>query len=61
MTKEQKLAIKAMLYAFDRYGERLIGAVYLDRYNSNENRIDFGEAYNISYTDVYGAFVCPVS
>lgn len=48
MTKEQKLAIKAMLYAFDRYGERLIGAIYIDnRHNPNENRIDFGEAYNI--------------
>lgn len=50
MTKEQKLAIEAMLYAFNRYGaEYLIGATYLaNRHNPTEdNSIDFGEAYNI--------------
>lgn len=48
MTKKQKLAIKAMLYAFDKYGERLIGSLYVNNVHKYpDDVIDFGEAYNI--------------
>ena len=49
LTEQQKLAIKAMLFAFDKYGaDRLIGSRYIDNVNKYpESTIDFGEAYNI--------------
>lgn len=49
MTKDQKTAIKAMLYAFDRYGaKRLCSSNYIpDMANHPEYMMSFGEAYNI--------------
>ena len=49
MTKEQKDAIKAMMYAFDKYGaKRLASSYYMpDRINHPEYMVSFGEAYNI--------------
>lgn len=49
MTKDQKTAIKAMLYAFDRYGaKRLCGSTYIPNIkNDPEYTMSFGEAYNI--------------
>lgn len=49
MTKDQKTAIKAMLYAFDRYGaNRLCDSTYIPNIkNYPEYTMSFGEAYNI--------------
>jgi hypothetical protein len=49
LTAQQKLAIKAMMYAFDKYGaKRLIGAQYVNNVHKYpEGTIDFGEAFNI--------------
>lgn len=49
MTKEQVLAVKAMMYAFNKYGaNRLACSSYLpDWQNHPEERMGFGEAYNI--------------
>ena len=49
MTKEQKDAINAMMYAFDKYGaKRLVSGFYMpDRINHPEHIVSFGEAYNI--------------
>lgn len=49
MTKEQKVAIKAMMYAFDKHGaQRLASSYYMpDRINHPEYMMSFGEAYNI--------------
>ena len=49
MTKEQKTAIKAMMYAFDKYGvRRLADSAYVpDRINHPEYTMNFLEAYNI--------------
>lgn len=49
LSNKQKLAIKAMMYVFDKWSERYVGSTYLDnRHNvTDDNRIDFGEAYNI--------------
>ena len=49
LTAQQKLAIKAMMYAFDKYGaKRLIGSQYVNNVHKYpEGTIDFGEAFNI--------------
>ena len=49
MTKEQVLALKAMMYAFDKYGaKRLIESTYsINPFTENEVSIGFCEAYNI--------------
>lgn len=49
LSNKQKLAIKAMMYVFDKWSERYVGSTYLDnRHNvTDDNSIDFGEAYNI--------------
>ena len=52
LNKKEKLAIKALLYCFDKYGEnRLIGATYYTNIShgitEKTPRIEFGEAYNI--------------
>ena len=48
LKKSEKLAIKAMMYAFERYGTRLVGAIYVsDRKTYPKDTMDFGEAYNI--------------
>lgn len=49
MTKEQKDAIKAMMYAFDKYGAKKLAASFYmpDRINHPEHMVSFGEAYNI--------------
>lgn len=49
MTKDQKTAIKAMMYAFDKYGaKRLCGSTYIPFIKSDpEYAMSFGEAYNI--------------
>lgn len=49
MTKDQKTAIKAMMYAFDKYGaKRLCGSTYIPNIkNEPEYTMSFGEAYNI--------------
>lgn len=49
LTAQQKLAIKAIMYAFDKYGAKwLIGAQYVNNVHKYpEGTIDFGEAYNI--------------
>ncbi len=48
LNKREKLAIRAMMYAFDRYGQRLIGALYVnDTKAYPKETIDFGEAYNM--------------
>ena len=50
LNKKEKLAINAMLYAFEKYGvNRLIGATYYQGVKNMKTaeRIDFGEAYNI--------------
>lgn len=50
LNKKEKLAVKAMMYAFDKYGaNRLIGATYYHGVTNMKTaeRIDFGEAYNM--------------
>lgn len=49
MTKDQKTAIKAMMYAFDKYGsKRLCCSTYIPSIeNYPEHAMSFGEAYNI--------------
>lgn len=49
MTKDQKTAIKAMLYAFDRYGaNRLCGSTFMpDVKKHPDYMMGFGEAYYI--------------
>lgn len=49
MTKDQKTAIKAMMYSFDKYGaKRLCGSTYIPNIkNDPEYTMSFGEAYNI--------------
>ena len=49
MTKEQKDAIKAMMYAYNKYGaKRLASGFYMpDRINHPDHIVDFAEAYNI--------------
>ena len=50
LNKKEKLAVKAMMFAFERYGaDRLIGATYYHGVNDMKTaeRIDFGEAYNM--------------
>ena len=49
MTKEQIVAVRAMMYAFDKYGaKRLIGSIYaINAFTKDEVSIGFGEAYNI--------------
>lgn len=49
MTEDQKTAIKAMLYAFDRYGaNRLCGSTFIpDGKNHPNYMMGFGEAYYI--------------
>lgn len=49
LSDKQKLAIKAMMFVFDKWSERYVGSTYIDnRHNvTDDNSIDFGEAYNI--------------
>lgn len=49
LSEREKLAIKAMMYAFDKYGaKRLIGSQYVNNVHKYpEGTIDFGEAFNI--------------
>lgn len=49
MTKKQILAVRAMMYAFDKYGaKRLIDSSYaINPFTENKISIGFGEAYNI--------------
>lgn len=49
LSNKQKLAIKAMMFVFDKWSERYVGSTYIDnRHNvTDDNSIDFGEAYNI--------------
>ena len=49
MTKDQKTAIKAMLYAFDRYGaNRLCGSFFMPDGKKDTNyMMGFGDAYYI--------------
>lgn len=49
MTKEQVMAVRAMMYAFDKYGaKRLIESIYtINAFTKDEVCIGFGEAYNI--------------
>lgn len=49
MTKEQVLALKAMMYTYRHYGaNRLADSSYLpDWENHPEESMGFGEAYNI--------------
>lgn len=49
MTKDQKTAIKAMMYSFDKYGaKRLCSSTYIpDIKNDPKYTMSFGEAYNI--------------
>lgn len=48
MTKKQKLAVRAMMYAFEKYGvKRLVDAKYIVRKEDHDEGIDFCEAYNV--------------
>lgn len=49
MTKEQILAVRAMMYAFDKYGaKRLIESSYvINAFTKDEVSIGFGDAYNV--------------
>ena len=49
MKKEEIVAIKAMMYAFDRYGmKRLLESQYvINPFTENEVSMGFCEAYNI--------------
>lgn len=49
LTKEQILAVRAMMYAFVKYGaKRLIESSYaINPFTKDEVSIGFGEAYNI--------------
>lgn len=49
LTKEQILAVRAMMYAFNKYGaNRLIESIYtINAFTKDEVSIGFGEAYNV--------------
>jgi len=49
LSDKQKLAIKAMMFVFDKWSDCYVGSTYLEnRHNiTDDNSIDFGEAYNI--------------
>ena len=49
LTAQQKLAIKAMMYAFDKYGaKRLIDSLYVNNVHKYpDDVINFGKAYGI--------------
>ena len=48
MTNKQKLAVRAMMYAFDKFGvKHLVDAKYIVRTPDQDEGIDFCEAYNV--------------
>lgn len=49
MTKEQIVAVRAMMYAYRNYGEKRLchGEYTINPFTKDEVSISFGEAYNI--------------